>query len=306
MTKPNMSVACIIVTYHPCISTLLSNIYAIRNSADKIFIVDNSKPSLSPAIFNELDGLSAEIELISNNRNLGIGAAQNIGLYAATDQGFDFALLLDQDTLMPSESIEYLSKTLSNLLELEPVAAIAPAYVNVHRSDHAIPEFIIAHGLTVHRQSGMAGTIEIAYAIASGLMINLRCLQVVGMMNERLFIDWVDTEWCTRCKLYGYKIFGTFDIVTNHALGDSSINFFGKQIAVHSPIRHYYIVRNGIGIALYSQTFSMGAKIRILISAFKYIAFFSLFNDRRATHFYLMCLGVRDGIINNLGECTFR
>ena len=302
MQKNQKSVACVLVTYNPDIPNLVLNLLEICHDVSKIFVIDNSITSIEPLLLSYLDNRLDNFQVISNYQNLGIGAAQNIGLHKAINEKYDYALLLDQDTLMPSGSIKVLSNTLSKLLLLESVAAIAPSYRNINHPGSVRPKFIVSHDLKVRSQFGSEGTIEIAYAIASGLLINLECLSKVGMMNESLFIDWVDTEWCVRCTKRGFKVFGTFDVIIEHSLGDSSLSIAGIDVAIHSPLRHYYQVRNAIHLALYSNTFAVSAKIRLLLTACKYFIAFSLYTNNRKSHFLYMCFGLCDGLLNKLGK----
>jgi rhamnosyltransferase len=43
-------------------------------------------------------------------------------------------------------------------------------------------------------------------------------LDVVGGMNDSLFIDYVDIEWCLRAKNLGYEILGCYRALMNHYL----------------------------------------------------------------------------------------
>ena len=140
--------------------------------------------------------------------------------------------------------------------------------------------------------------IKIVCAIASGLMINLASIHDEMGFIYRL----VDTEWCFRCKSKGYRIYGLFDVVTKHTLGDKLIYVFGKEISIHSPLRHFYMVRNAIVLSLYSATFDLGARVRLFIDAIKHFIYFSIFTENKLSHFRYMCLGARDGFLNKLGK----
>ena len=301
-SRGQKKIASVIVTYNPNLTLLVSNISAICDEVSCTFVVDNSSSETGSHLKSRLESTFENLHVIVNNGNFGIGAAQNIGLRAAIKFGFDYAILLDQDTLMPPGSIKLLSDNLSLLLYSEKIAAIAPSYLDLHQRRPVLPNFIVRYSWVIERKSGSSGSIEIACAIASGLMINLASLPDIGMMNEDLFIDLVDTEWCFRCKLNGYKIYGMFDVVTKHTLGDKLIYVFGKEISIHSPLRHFYMVRNAISLSLYSATFDLGTKVRFFIDAIKHFIYFSIFTENKLSHFRYMCLGARDGFLNRLGK----
>ena len=67
-------------------------------------------------------------------------------------------------------------------------------------------------------------------------------------MNEGLFIDYVDIEWCLRARHRGYESFGVFAAHMRHSLGDKHIGMLGKKITLHTPARYYYQFRNPLWI----------------------------------------------------------
>lgn len=75
-------------------------------------------------------------------------------------------------------------------------------------------------------------------------MVSKEVFEIVGMMDEELFIDYVDTEWCLRCLNYGILVHIIPDIEMVHAIGDKSVKICGINIPIHSPVRRYYRVRN--------------------------------------------------------------
>jgi rhamnosyltransferase len=87
--------------------------------------------------------------------------------------------------------------------------------------------------------------IEVSCLIASGMLIINSSLEKIGLMDEKLFIDYVDTEWCLRSKSLGYSFFMIPDAKLEHEIGDTNIKFFCYRVPVHSPWRRYYRVRNG-------------------------------------------------------------
>jgi len=63
--------------------------------------------------------------------------------------------------------------------------------------------------------------IETDYVVSSGALIPLAVLDQVGMMDESLFIDYVDSEWGLRAKSRGHLSFGICAAQMVHCLGMS-------------------------------------------------------------------------------------
>ena len=67
--------------------------------------------------------------------------------------------------------------------------------------------------------------IECEFLIASGSLIPLAAWDAVGGMEEALFIDQVDIEWCQRAIARGYGIFGAEQAVLEHKIGRPSSGY---------------------------------------------------------------------------------
>ena len=70
-------------------------------------------------------------------------------------------------------------------------------------------------------------------------------------MNELLFIDGVDVDWCERANLNKFIIIKSKNVFLHHKIGQKYINFFGIKKSFHdNNLRVYYIVRNSIYLIL--------------------------------------------------------
>ena len=85
------------------------------------------------------------------------------------------------------------------------------------------------------------------FLISSGSFIPMQAIREVGMMDESLFIDYVDAEWCLRATAKGWFVYGVNDAIMQHSIGESRKQFWflrWRNIAFHKPFRYYYIFRN--------------------------------------------------------------
>lgn len=75
------------------------------------------------------------------------------------------------------------------------VASARPRYFD-RRQGNALP-FIETRGLALHRRtcSAIDDVVDVDYLIASGCLIPQTAIEEVGLMQEDLFIDYVDIEW---------------------------------------------------------------------------------------------------------------
>ncbi len=244
------SVCAVIVTYNPDISRLRAIIQALSDTVCRIAIVDNAS-----ADFNVESLLTAfpALTLRRLPENRGIGAAQNEGVAIARATGARYLLFLDQDSVPESGMVRALVSAFDRLTAAgERVGCVGP---RVRLPGRDAPSVFNRIGWLRLRSSPCPDedtAVECDYVISSGSLIPSEVIDDVGGMEEGLFIDQVDTEWCLRARAKRYKIFGACDAVLQHRLGESHQRIWlgrWRRLPRHKPFRYYYIFRNTILIA---------------------------------------------------------
>jgi rhamnosyltransferase len=243
--KTRNSVCAVIVVYHPEHDRLQQLIARIVPQVERTLIVNNGCSHELLAWLNKQEQ-SGTIEVFDPGDNLGVAAAHNRGIELARAREADYVLLLDQDSLPASNMVERLLIALGSLqTEGESVAAVGPRWRDPRRPD--APPFIRWGFLRIQRVHCPSGARPVAvdFLISSGMLIPLSVLARVGGMEEGLFIDAVDFEWCFRAREHGYRVYGVGDAAMHHSLGDRVIRLSrGLLISVRAPLRQYYFVRN--------------------------------------------------------------
>jgi len=194
-------------------------------------VVDNSPLS-------HQDWLPPSVEFRHCPENAGIAHAQNIGLLLAKQQGYDYAMLLDQDSQLSEQFLHTVKQRVVEAQSHYPdLAAYGPTIVSEFDGQivraavqRAVPD---EHGFLHRRQ-----------IIASGKVIPLAVLSDIGLMEDALFIDGVDHEWCWRASLNGYRIISDTHALLRHKQGEARKRIMGMTFKVGSPVRLYYQYRN--------------------------------------------------------------
>ena len=161
-------------------------------------------------------------------------------------------VLSDQDTVYPQGAIS----RLIDVFERWPrkAAAVVPLFNDVNKSSS--DGFILENSYLFSPTPVAGGEHSLLQAIASGKVIKLSTLQDIGTMDEDLFIDWVDLEWCwLRARHRGYQVIGSGDVEVKHSLGDTSRNIGYREVNLRSPLRHYYITRNAFSLGIKNAVF---------------------------------------------------
>ena len=276
-----MNTVAVIVTYNPDFRLLSELIRSIYAQVAGIIIVNNSESDTYKNLLDKIPSQYLDKVIVKElNQNKGIAYAQNIGIKLALEQKANFILLSDQDTVYPADYVESMICNYQNIDNKENVVALVPNFREMNRGG-TLQGFIEKPNYFFKRTYPEKGQHEVFQAIASGKFLVSEILQKVGLFDEELFIDWVDLEWCWRAKQKGFRIIGCAEVMINHSLGDSFVRKFKKDVPLRSPIRHYYIVRNGIFLALRSAYLTKPLRIQIGVKVLRqYLGFIILSKDK--------------------------
>lgn len=217
-----------IVLYNPEIGRLKQNIEAILSQVNRLVLVDNGSKNIDN-VRNHYEK-NNKIDIIELEENLGIAAAQNKICQYAKDNGYEWAITLDQDSVSPPNLVSEYQK----LINRENVGMICPKVIDRNFGE-------INYGIE-HK-----GIEEVPQCIASASAIRISAWEKVGGFYEPLFIDGVDFDMCWSLIEQGYKILRTNDVELLHEVGHSCVRHFaGKERVIfnHSPLRYYYMIRN--------------------------------------------------------------
>jgi len=219
----NQPLAAIVVLYHPPAS-LVDNIASYASHVDKIYLISNTgdlKQIELPTYIHQ------KVIWQLNSENVGMAKALNQGMQMAMSDGYKWVMTMDQDSTFGANMMSYYMLQLQQHVNCQ-VAMIGPGY-----------------GKIVSEKSP---TQEVNRLITSGSILRSSAYQQTGPFNESLFIDEVDHEYCYRIREKGYHILKMNDIFMQHHLGEKGSGTISSGRSLHSPIRLYYMVRNGCWI----------------------------------------------------------
>ena len=290
----NASTGIVVVFYRPdaaCVRR--ANRYA---DAGLCVVVDNTEQLQSA----EQLGLDKRIVYVANGANHGIATGINQGVELLLNAGCTSALIFDQD----SEPSGQLLEALPRLLDEETrrrgrVALIGPAYEDARLG--GVAPFVRFGYLKLQRIAPI-GTrpIEIDFLISSGSCINLAVWQEIGPMDDALFIDFVDLEWCVRARSRGYAVLGAPGLRLAHELGGEPVRVFGRQYPSHSPLRHYYLFRNAVALIKRSYIPWTWKSTELVKFPFR-LAIYGLFLQPRLSHLRMALVGIWHGLTGRMG-----
>jgi len=235
--------------------------------------------------------------------NTGVATALNTGFQWAEAQGAEFVITFDQDSEPASDMVPHLLGAYRSLLASgQKVGAVGPLQIDRRTGQPAT--FIAPISWRRHRVIPAAGqTLEVDHLITSGCLVPVTAWKCAGAFLDALFIDYVDIEWSLRLRHRGWHLFGVADATLVHAIGDDIQQWRGRQIAWHSPLRHYFMFRNGIYLQKLPHI-PLGWKLFDAFQLLKKLLFFTLVGRSRSAHLRAMFYGIRDGWRGRLGPAS--
>lgn len=294
------NIIAVVVSYNPDIERFARLCESLQYQVSEVVVVDNGSSNSFRDWVISLDS-RIPFHLVVLGENKGVAAAQNVGISFALNRGAEYVILFDHDSVPAGDMVSRLyyaavAKTANGLR----VAAVGARYVD-HRQNNP-PPFIRAKGFNIERQNCpcLDSIVEVSYLISSGCLIPSKVFDTVGMMQEELFIDYVDIEWGLRARMNGFLSFGVCGALMEHDLGDSPIFFLGKNYPSHSALRHYYHFRNAVW--LYRQNWvpfhwKCADGYRLIL---KYL-FYSAFAKPRLSQWWMMTKGIFHGLFGKMG-----
>lgn len=274
------NVYAVVVTFNPEKNLLLNQYNSLISQVSNIIYVDNGSTEIYTEHF-------AKCFTIENGENLGLGKAQNQGIQKAKKEGADFILLLDQDSILEDGMVDILLNEYYAYSKVMKIAAVGPVFKSGY--DGSIKNIGITKvGLRI-KKTKIIDTSQVSYIIASGSLIPISVFDEVGLINESLFIDALDVEWCLRAIYKGFVILQTDKTFLIHKLGNGNEDI----VLSHSAIREYYIIRNSF-VFIHIKTIPFSYKVRKLIYVIGRIIY-SLIHGY-FDYFKSSLKGIRDGV----------
>lgn len=269
-----------IVTYNADLDRLKLNIEAIEFQVAEVLIVDNN--SGNKHLLKEFEDRS-NITIIYNDKNLGIAAALNTIMKYCGENGYEWAITLDQDSICPLDYIDAASKVMPQ----ENIGQIVPILYESNTDRY----YLLSDKLNndqfqiVHK------------SITSAAITNYSAWKQINGFDEGLFIDYVDYDYAFRLQKHGYKIVRVNSIKLDHHMGDSSLHGIGPikfRVANHSAFRKYYISRN---IVIFMRRYGLeGHLFAEMLRLIKMITLMLLFEKGKKEKVKAVRKGIIDGL----------
>jgi len=205
----------------------------------RIYVVDNASADNS---LETLSRLGNSVQLIANKSNDGWAGGGNVGVKAAMADGCEHIFLLNNDAEVQVDTIGRLvaagdalgpSVVLGSLVIDKPTEEIqflgteidpgsgTPRWFNQTADAHLVRQDYIPSA-TIH---------------GAALFARADHFRKVGLFDERFFLNFDDTDWCTRAIKAGLRCMVVTLAMVEHFTS-------GSIGGVESPLQFYFLYRN--------------------------------------------------------------
>lgn len=276
-----------------CIDSLLQLTY--KNY--KIIVVDNN----SHEDLSILEEKFPQVLLVKNKTNLGYAGGNNVGISKASELGFKYCWILNNDTTVEPQSLEIMINVLENNAKLSAVTNLI-----LYSEDTSLSWFaggIIKNGIpsikgyfekTERIKTGDPTKIENTdYLSGCSFIAQTNELSRIGGFDENYFCYVEDIDISLKLMESGFHIAYIPNAVIYHKVSRATGNF--------SPVKFYYKHRNMI---YFLRKFNNPKSQIIKWWGSSLYAAASLFIKRRKykTSWYLL-RGLYDALRGKMGQC---
>jgi GT2 family glycosyltransferase len=233
----------------PSLAVFLDCLKAQTMQAWRLLAVDNASPDRSAdLIAGETD---PRIRLIRNNANLGFAGGSNVGITAAAAEGADLFLLFNTDTIFGPEFLEHL------LAAREEVGAevMSPRIMLAEQPDkswyaggHFSWDWVFSNVHDDYDPADKPTPRVVDFASGCCLLLSRKSLDTVGLLDERFFVYWEDTDFCLRLRQAGVPIHYAPSLTIAHEGGVSSGGDYGRSYSKLYNDSHVRLVHKHFGL----------------------------------------------------------
>ncbi|WP_420846499.1 glycosyltransferase family 2 protein [Nocardioides solisilvae] len=234
------------VTYNSedVLADFLTSVSELDPVKTKLFAIDNASKDTTVDVLSTYSE-SRPAEIIRNSGNRGVAFGNNQGIVAALKEGFDWILLINNDTCFNAEAFHSLVR------EAERVgASIISPFIEAEEPPHSVwytdAHLYLWRGAKV-KHVGMGRPLSavpretkvVSYASTCVLLVHSSVFKNVGLMDPQFFVYGDDVDFAIRARRAGLSLWSTGSAVFFHKASSLTGEYTG-------PFSTRWITRNWV------------------------------------------------------------
>jgi hypothetical protein len=238
--EPKVSI--IVLNYNGREDTLacLRSLEHLTYSNVQVIMVDNAS---GDGTAEAVRASHPDVVVIETGANLGFTGGNNVGIRRALEDGADYIMLLNNDTIVAPDCIDVMVEVMEN----DPAVGVTGPMIYYYSA----PETIWSAGGEIDWSRGttrMIGVNEedksqyglsprpVDFVTGCALLVQRDVWEKVGLLDDKFFMYYEETEWCVRAARAGYKIMLVPGAMLWHKIS--------IEARATSPRTYYYMTRN--------------------------------------------------------------
>jgi len=209
----------------------------------KIVLVDNGSTDNSVALIRQA---YPNVVLIETGENLGYSAGNNVGIRYAMDNGAEYVLLLNNDTVVDKDMLTRMVEAAEadsrvgmvgpTIYYFDPPNVLWSA---VNTIDWPRGQ-IVRHGLNEvwPQVEADAPSQKVDYVDSCAVLVKREVIDKIGMLDEAFFINFDDADWNIRARRIGFEVAYVPAAYVWHKVS--------AAMGQASPATTYYMTRNSL------------------------------------------------------------
>lgn len=186
-----------------------------------VLVVDNGS---SDGTLEAVAAAYPDVERLANGANLGFAAGMNAGLRRALAAGADYVLLANNDTTLGPLMLELLVAAARQYAAelVAPAIYYADAPTRLWWLGGTLRPMLLEIRRYAAPPDRVAAPFAVDFVTGCGMLISRRCLETVGLFDERFFMYYEDHDYCLRVRRAGLRILVEPRAVMYHKVAQSS------------------------------------------------------------------------------------
>jgi GT2 family glycosyltransferase len=212
MATSTPRIGVVTVTYNSgdVLPDFLDSMAAQRGVEVYLYVIDNDSKDQTANLVRA-EGRIPNLKAVFNDGNLGVAVGNNQGIELALEDDCDWVLLLNNDTIVPSDALIKLVDTAeANGIDLlsPTIEATEPPGTIWYGGGRFVP---FQGYRTLHDAPGRPVAefprelTETGYASTCCLLVRPSVIERVGLMDPVYFVYFDDVDFAVRCTKAGYK-----------------------------------------------------------------------------------------------------
>lgn len=233
-----------------CVKSLIN----IKYTNYKIVLVENASNDKEKIENDEF--LNNNCIIIYSDENGGFSAGNNLGIQYALNEGADYILLLNNDTVVCEDFLDELLDLEKENNKVGIITGDIYYYFDKNKLWYTNGSFNRESCITRMCNNTSRVVNKVTFACGCLMLLKANMIKEIGMLDDLFFLYSEDTEYCCRAMKKGWDIVWTKKSKIYHKISASTVS--------NSDFQQYYLTRNNLILAkMYGKRPVWGYMVRL-------------------------------------------